>query len=86
MATPRFVRQAHRAGQDVYIWTVDDPAWIFVALSRGVDGLITDRPDTARRVIDLRARMSESQRFLGAILIRMGASTEALAAQDALRP
>ena len=86
MATPRFIRQAHRAGQDVYIWTVDDPAWIFVALSRGVDGLITDRPDTARRVIDLRARMSESQRFLGAILIRMGASTEALAAQDALRP
>jgi glycerophosphoryl diester phosphodiesterase len=86
MATRRLIRQAHAAGQDVYIWTVDDPAWIFVALSRGVDGLITDQPDTARRVIDLRARMSESQRFLGALLIRMGASTKALATQDALRP
>jgi len=86
MATRRFIRQAHDAGQDVYIWTVDDPAWIFMALSRGVDGLITDRPETARKVLDLRARMSESQRFLGALLIRMGASTNALAAQDALRP
>jgi len=77
---------AHRAGQDVYIWTVDDPAWIFVGLSRGVDGLITDQPDVARKVIHLRARMSEPQRFLGAVLISMGASTKALAAQDALRP
>lgn len=86
MATRRFIRRAHRAGQDVYIWTVNDPAWMFVGLSRGVDGLITDKPDVARQVIELRSRMSAPQRFLAAQLIRFGASTEALAAEDALRP
>ena len=86
MATRGFVRRAHRAGQDVYIWTVNDPAWMFTGLGRGVDGLITDKPDVAREVIGLRARMSDAQRFLVAQLVRLGASTEALEAQDALRP
>ncbi len=86
MATRGFVRRAHRAGQDVYIWTVNDPAWMFTGLSRGVDGLITDKPDVAREVVELRARMSDAQRFLVAQLVRLGASTEALEAQDALRP
>ena len=48
MATRSFVQRAHSAGQDVFIWTVNDPAWMFVALSRGVSGLITDKPDLAR--------------------------------------
>jgi len=86
MATRSFVRRAHRAGQDVYVWTVNDPAWMLEGLSRGVDGLITDKPDLARTVIATRAQMSESQRFLVALLIRFGASTDALAALDALRP
>ena len=86
MATRGFVRRAHRAGQDVYIWTVNDPAWMFTGLGRGVDGLITDKPDVAREVVGLRARMSDVQRFLVAQLVRLGASTEALEAQDALRP
>lgn len=86
MATRGFVRRAHRAGQDVYIWTVNDPAWMFTGLGRGVDGLITDKPDVAREVVGLRARMSDAQRFIVAQLVRLGASTEALEAQDALRP
>ena len=42
MATGRFVRRAHRAKQDVYVWTVNDPAWMLATMSHGVDGLITD--------------------------------------------
>ena len=86
MATRRFVRRAHRAGQDVYIWTVNDVAWMLLGLSRGVDGLITDKPDLARAVIERRAAMSNAERFLVAQLIRLGASTEALEAETALRP
>jgi glycerophosphoryl diester phosphodiesterase len=86
MATRRFVRRAHRAGQDVYVWTVNDAAWMLLELSRGVDGLITDKPDLARQVIERRAQMSDSQRFLLAQLIRLGASTQALESEDALRP
>lgn len=86
MATRSFVRRAHHADKDVYIWTVNDPAWMLVALSRGVDGLITDKPEVARAVIERRAQMSDSQRFLVALMIRMGASTQALEAENALRP
>jgi len=86
MATRSFVQRAHAAGQDVYIWTVNDPAWMVVALGRGVDGLITDKPDLARRVVERRAQMSEPQRFLAALLIRFGATTDSLAAENALRP
>ncbi len=73
MATVRLVRRAHRAGQDVYVWTVNDPAWMLAALGRGVDGLITDKPDLARAVIARRAAMSDSERFLVALLVRLGA-------------
>jgi hypothetical protein len=59
---------------------------MLVGLSRGVDGLITDKPDLARAVIERRAAMSNSERFLVAQLIRFGASTEALEAETALRP
>jgi len=86
MASRRFIRRAHRAGQDVYIWTVNDAAWMLVGLTRGVDGLITDHPDLARRVIAARARMSEPQRLLVAILIRFGATAQAVGTEDALRP
>ena len=86
LASRRFVRGAHRAGQDVYVWTVNDPADMLAAMSRGVDGLITDRPDLARRVVERRTRMSDAQRVLVALLVRLGASTESLVAEDALRP
>jgi hypothetical protein len=42
--------------------------------------------DLARKVIERRAQMSESQRFLAAQLIRFGATTDSLAAENALRP
>jgi glycerophosphoryl diester phosphodiesterase len=86
VATRAFVRQAHRAGQDVYVWTVNDPAWMLRAMSNGVDGLITDKPDLARLVVERRAQMTDAQRVAVALLIRLGAQTETLVAEDALRP
>lgn len=82
MATHRFVRLAHRAGQEVYVWTVDDPAWMLSFLSRGVDGLITNRPDVAREVVARRASMSDAERVLTAILVRLGARPELLAGDE----
>jgi glycerophosphoryl diester phosphodiesterase len=86
VATYRFVRRAHRAGQEVYVWTVDDPAWMLAMMSRGVDGLITNKPDVARTVVKRRAEMSDAQRVLLALLVKAGADTEELMAQEALRP
>ncbi len=86
MATGPFVRRAHRAGQDVYVWTLNDPAWMLAAMSHGADGVITDKPDLARKVVARRDGLSDAQRLLLGLLIRLGASTKELAAEDALRP
>jgi glycerophosphoryl diester phosphodiesterase len=45
VVSPRFVRDAHRAGLAVQVWTVDTEADARRLLGWGVDGLITDRPD-----------------------------------------
>ncbi len=51
VVTPAFVRCAHRAGVLVQVWVVDEPADMERLLGWGVDGLITDRPDVAVRVV-----------------------------------
>lgn len=45
VVSPRFVRDAHRCGLAVQVWTVNDEAHARRLLSWGVDALITDRPD-----------------------------------------
>lgn len=52
VVSPAFVRQVHREGQVVQVWVVDTPSDLVRLLDWGVDGLITDRPDTATGVRD----------------------------------
>jgi len=59
IVTPRFIAHAHRAGLPVNVWTVNDEADMRRLLSWGVDGLISDRPDIATRVVRDRAAFSE---------------------------
>ena len=48
--TAAMVAEAHAAGQQVIPWTVDDPATMDSLIDKGVDGIITDRPDILRSV------------------------------------
>jgi len=50
LVTPRWVRAAHRTGLHVHVWTIDDERTMHDLLDLGVDGLMTDRPSTLRRV------------------------------------
>lgn len=56
VVTRAFVRAAHRAGLEVYVWTVDEPEEMHALLDLGVDGIITNYPERLRRVIEERAQ------------------------------
>ena len=43
-ATPRLVRNAHRAGKRVHVWTVNTRDGMLELAARGVDNIITDDP------------------------------------------
>ncbi|MEQ8717178.1 MAG: glycerophosphodiester phosphodiesterase [Acidimicrobiales bacterium] len=49
---PGLVSTAHAAGLTVGAWTVNDEATMAELVALGVDALITDHPDIARRVVD----------------------------------
>jgi glycerophosphoryl diester phosphodiesterase len=47
-----FVTRASRRGLSVRAWTANDPQVISRLVAAGVDGIITDVPDVARRIVD----------------------------------
>ncbi|HEV8095388.1 MAG TPA: glycerophosphodiester phosphodiesterase [Burkholderiales bacterium] len=51
---PQKIKEAQSLGLRVVVWTVNDPAVMSRMLDWGVDGLITDRPDLARKVLEAR--------------------------------
>ncbi|RLE31142.1 MAG: glycerophosphodiester phosphodiesterase [Acidobacteria bacterium] len=64
MATPGFVRRAHAAGKEVFVWTVNDKLNMHRMMSWGVDGIITDYPALARTVIEERTELSSAERLM----------------------
>ncbi|WP_433731018.1 glycerophosphodiester phosphodiesterase [Nocardia sp. CA-129566] len=44
-------RAGHERGMTVVPWTVDDRATMTALVDRGVDGLITNRPDLLRAIL-----------------------------------
>jgi glycerophosphoryl diester phosphodiesterase len=86
MATRRFLRAAHRAGKPVYVWTVDDPARMIRMIGLGVDGVITNRPDVAREVLDRYGRMTQAERLFLFVMTTLGAETDVVPPSNELRP
>lgn len=52
LVTRRTVAALHAGGVEVHVWTVNDQTDMRRLLGLGVDGLITDRADLAREVVD----------------------------------
>jgi glycerophosphoryl diester phosphodiesterase len=48
------VKEAQSLGLKVLAWTVNDPAQMERLIDYGIDGIITDRPDLARDLLDAR--------------------------------
>ena len=47
--TGAFIREAHRRGQGVHVWTVDKPQDMERMIALGADALITNEPAEAQR-------------------------------------
>ncbi len=86
MANRRFLRAAHRAGKPVYVWTVDDPSRMIRMIGLGVDGLITNRPDVAREVLDRYALMTQAERLFLFVMTTLGAEQDVVPPLHEQRP
>jgi len=75
MATPGFIRKAHAAGKQVFVWTINDPVSMSRMISIGVDGIITDEPELARQVLAQRASLSSVERLLLHTAVLLGKPT-----------
>jgi glycerophosphoryl diester phosphodiesterase len=51
---PEQVRRTHERGNQVYVYTVNDPDDVMRCLELGVDAIITDRPGHTRKLVDAR--------------------------------
>ncbi|MDO5082011.1 glycerophosphodiester phosphodiesterase [Arachnia propionica] len=58
--TPGRVRAIHRAGFKVHVWTIDVPGQMHTLLDWGVDGIVTDRPDLLKQVLQARGMWARS--------------------------
>jgi glycerophosphoryl diester phosphodiesterase len=58
------VRRAHRQGQQVYVWTVNDRELALRLLDIGCDNLITSDPALMREIVDWHAGLSDVSRML----------------------
>ena len=51
VATPRFIQAAHRNNTAVHLWTINEKAEMRRFIEMGVDGLITNFPDRALKLL-----------------------------------
>jgi glycerophosphoryl diester phosphodiesterase len=71
MVTPARIRANRAAGLETHVWTVNDPDTMAEMIDLGVDTIITDEPARLRRLLDTRARLSDTELLLLALSRRM---------------
>jgi glycerophosphoryl diester phosphodiesterase len=59
-----FIRRAHNRNRKVLVWTVNDPVSMSAMMSKGVDGIITDKPALASKIRTERAELDIHERMM----------------------
>ena len=67
-ATPRLVRQLHRRGRAVHVWTVNDLNNVVSMIEMGMDNIITDHPRDLRRFLNEWNALSDREKI--ALMLR----------------
>jgi len=63
-ASRNLIRQAHKMGKQVMVWTVNDPVAMASMIGRGADALITDEPELAVTVLEHFEQLEPTERLL----------------------
>jgi glycerophosphoryl diester phosphodiesterase len=63
-ASTSMIRRTQRRGMKIYPWCINDPVQMWVMMSRGADGIITDRVVLANRIKELRAEATPVGRLV----------------------
>ncbi len=71
-ANRAFIKRVHKRGRKVMVWTVNDPISMSAMMSKGVDGIITDKPQLASAVRKERAELGMHERILIQLASLMG--------------
>lgn len=72
LATALFIRDAHAADKDVYVWPIYDRIEKARMIGRGADGLITYDPALGRRLLARLEEMSPVERLMVDVALWMG--------------
>jgi glycerophosphoryl diester phosphodiesterase len=67
-ATSRLVRELHRRGRQIHVWTVNDLNNALSMIELGVDNIITDYPDGVRRLLNAWNELTDSEKI--ALMLR----------------
>jgi glycerophosphoryl diester phosphodiesterase len=59
-----FIQHAHRRNRKVLVWTINDPISMSAMMSKGVDGIITDKPALALNIRKERAELDVHERMM----------------------
>jgi glycerophosphoryl diester phosphodiesterase len=62
--TPRLVRDVHRRGDKVHVWTVNDLNNVISMIEMGVDNIITDYPQKLRRFLEAWNSLSDGEKIV----------------------
>jgi glycerophosphoryl diester phosphodiesterase len=75
-ASRALVRRTHSQGKSVLVWTINDPVSMSAMMSKGVDGIITDKPQLANNIRLERAELSVHQRIMIQLASFIGRQTQ----------
>jgi glycerophosphoryl diester phosphodiesterase len=64
LLSPQLILSANNAGQQLFVWTLNDSYNMNRAISLGVDGIITDEPALTREVLGERSDMTQTEQLL----------------------
>jgi glycerophosphoryl diester phosphodiesterase len=62
--TRDLITRAHRAGMEVHVWTVNEPAQMLTMIHLGVDNIMTDSPEVLVALLAERAKLSNAEKTL----------------------